>query len=67
MDGLTATREIRKYEQETGSNPTPIIALTAHAMGEHSQKSLDAGCNAHLTKPVKKDRLIDALIEYTCG
>ena len=61
MDGYTATKEIRKYEKETGMRPVPIIALTAHALEENMQKSLDAGCDDHLTKPIKKKVLLAAI------
>ena len=64
MDGYVATKEIRKLEQERGSKPIPIIALTAHALKEHRQKSIEAGCNSHLTKPIKKSTLIEAIIKY---
>jgi two-component system sensor histidine kinase/response regulator len=65
MDGYTATREIRKWEQEQGRKQTPIIALTAHALKEDAQKSLDAGCTDHLTKPIKRATLMEAVQKYT--
>jgi len=65
MDGYTATKKIRGWEQETGARPTPVIALTAHALKEEVQKSVDAGCDAHLTKPIKKQVLLDAIEKYT--
>jgi PAS domain S-box-containing protein len=65
MDGYDATRAIRQWEQEQGRPPTPIIALTAHALKGDEQKSLDAGCTAHLTKPIKKPTLLAAILEYT--
>lgn len=64
MDGYTATREIRKWEREQGKRGTPIIALTAHAMKEDVQKSLDAGCTDHLTKPIKRVTLMEAVQKY---
>ncbi|HZC67062.1 MAG TPA: response regulator [Nitrospirales bacterium] len=65
MDGYAATRAIRQWEKEIGRPPTPIIALTAFALQEEIQKSLDAGCTAHLTKPIKKVILLNAIQEYT--
>ena len=65
MDGYAATREIRKWEQEQGKKQTPIIALTAHAMKEDVQKSLDAGCTDHLTKPIKRATLMEVVQKYT--
>jgi signal transduction histidine kinase/CheY-like chemotaxis protein len=58
MSGLDATREIRAQElQEGRQTTTPIIALTAHAAPADRQRSLDAGMNDHLVKPVTPDAL----------
>ena len=65
MDGYTATREIRKWESQEGLNATPILALTAYATKEEEKKSLDAGCTAHLTKPIKKAKLLEAIKAYS--
>ena len=65
MDGYTATREIRKWEGNKGVRATPIVALTAYATKEEEQKSLYAGCIAHLTKPIKKAKLMEAILKYT--
>ena len=67
MDGYTATREIRKWEAESGVKPTPIVALTASAFIEAVRKSQDAGCDAHINKPVKKSVLLEAIYEHTKG
>ncbi|RMG73825.1 MAG: response regulator [Nitrospirae bacterium] len=64
MDGYTATREIRQWEKQRGLKPTPVVALTAHALKEEEQKSIEAGCDAHLTKPIKKAVLFEAIKEY---
>ena len=53
MDGYSATRAIREWEREAGAPATPIVALTAHALKEDTQKSIDAGCNGHITKPLR--------------
>jgi len=58
MDGYEATRRIR--EMITDHSPF-IVALTAHAMPEHRQRSLEAGMNAYLSKPVKKENLASVL------
>jgi CheY-like chemotaxis protein len=64
MDGLTATRTIRRWEQEQGLPAVQIVALTALALKEESAKIFDAGCNAHMTKPLKKTTLIELLLAY---
>ena len=61
MDGYTATRTIRQWEAREGKPATPIIALTAFALKEDERKSIAAGCDAHLTKPIKKKTLLEAL------
>jgi len=65
MDGYTATQEIRKWEKEQGLDETPIVALTAHATVEDENKSIDVGCTAHLTKPIKKAKLLETIHELT--
>jgi signal transduction histidine kinase/CheY-like chemotaxis protein len=64
LDGYAATALIRAWERETGARPTPVLALTAHALVEAAQKSLDSGCDAHLTKPIKKVALIEAIRRF---
>ncbi len=64
MDGYTATREIRAWEQQQQRQSVPIIALTAHAIKEDMNKSMAAGCTDHLTKPIKKSTLLQALGQY---
>ena len=64
MDGHEATRQIRRLEHQTGRPAIPVIALTAHAVKEEFDKSLQAGCTTHLTKPIKKQVLLATLAEY---
>ncbi|MDR4465305.1 MAG: response regulator [Nitrospira sp.] len=64
MNGLAATAAIRTWEQEQHRTPTPILALTANALKESIHESLEAGCTAHLTKPIKKKALLDAIAQY---
>ncbi len=61
MDGYTATRAIRKWERDQDLPPTHIIALTALALREETAKIFEAGCNSHLTKPVRKQTLLEVL------
>lgn len=56
MDGLEATRKIRSLGFKN-----PVIALTAHALPTEAQRSLEAGCDLHLTKPISRDILIGSL------
>lgn len=61
MDGLVATREIRRREREAGKSPVPIIALTAHALSSARAQSREAGCDLHVTKPVRRAELIQMI------
>jgi PAS domain S-box-containing protein len=63
MDGLTATRNIRSWEQANGRPHTPIIALTASALKGDREKCLAAGCTAFLTKPIKQEVLLRAIVD----
>ena len=61
MDGWTATAEIKKIE---GVKDIPIIALSAHAMPEHRDKAIKAGCSDYDTKPVDIKRLLSKMGQY---
>ncbi len=61
MDGYSATRAMRAIERETGNPRVPILALTASVLTEALKKALDAGCDAHVAKPVKKATLLAAV------
>ena len=61
MDGLTAAREIRKFELARGKPPVPIIALTADAMQGDREKCMAAGMNDYLSKPFKVAQLSEVL------
>ena len=65
MDGLTATRTIRAWEQANDRPPTPIIALTASALKGDREECLAAGCTAFLTKPIKQEVLLQAIREHS--
>ncbi len=60
MDGLQATMAIRAMKREDAKS-IPIIALTANAFDEDVQRSLQAGLNAHLSKPVEPEVLFETL------
>jgi PAS domain S-box-containing protein len=61
MDGLTATRLIRADER---FEKLPVLAMTAHAMSGDRDRSLNAGMNDHITKPIDPNRLLAALIRW---
>lgn len=65
MDGRESTRQIRKWEQKNSRKPTPIIALTAHAIKEEIDLCIEAGCDSHLSKPVKKSTLVTTIQSVT--
>ncbi len=64
LDGHEATRAIRIWEKNQNRRATPIIALTAHASAEEAERSLAAGCTTHMTKPIKKAALLQAIESY---
>jgi len=65
MDGYTAARTIREWERTQGLVRTPIIALTASALDESVVRSIEAGCDAHVSKPVKRATLFEVIIAVT--
>jgi CheY-like chemotaxis protein len=65
MDGLAAIREIRKIEGASGRERTPILAVTANAMGAHVTASMNAGADRHISKPIMPDDLIGAISTAT--
>jgi PAS domain S-box-containing protein len=64
MDGYQATAAIRDWERDRGVEETPIVALSAHAMHDAVRASLEAGCAAHVAKPVDRDTLLNAILNY---
>ena len=63
MDGYQATREIRSLSNKKIAN-IPIIAMTANAFEEDKRKALEAGMNAHLSKPIDVKKVSETLYEY---
>jgi CheY-like chemotaxis protein len=61
MDGVAATREIRRLEAERGGPRTPIFAVTANVMNDQVAEYLAAGIDGHVAKPVAIDKLLAAL------
>ncbi len=64
MDGLTASRKIREGKFNSG---VPILAMTAHAMKGEKEKSIAAGMNDHITKPIDPSVLYRALVHHIKG
>ena len=60
LDGWGATKALKKNEK---TQHIPIIALSAHAMQEHKESALQAGCNDYDTKPVDFARLLSKIEE----
>jgi CheY-like chemotaxis protein/signal transduction histidine kinase len=65
MDGFEATQRIREFERRQGLVAVPIVALTAHILREHRERSLASGMNAHIPKPVEMSVLREALVRFT--
>ena len=63
MDGITATKTIRELDR-SDAKTIPIIAMSANAFEEDAKKSLEAGMNAHLSKPLKIERVIATIARY---
>jgi signal transduction histidine kinase/CheY-like chemotaxis protein len=61
VDGYDATRAMRRWESERAQARTPILALTAAALEENIRSTREAGCDMHVTKPVKKNTLLAAI------
>jgi PAS domain S-box-containing protein len=65
LDGLEATREIRR--REAAGARTPIVALTAHALTGDRERCLEAGMDGYMTKPVNPTELDEVLEKYAAG
>jgi CheY-like chemotaxis protein len=65
MDGYRAAEKIRSWEREHSCAPVPILALTAHALEGEQQRSIQAGCSAHLSKPIRQQTLLAAIRQHT--
>jgi CheY-like chemotaxis protein/HPt (histidine-containing phosphotransfer) domain-containing protein len=64
MDGLSVTRELRRFEAASGRARMPVVALTANAYEDDRLKSVEAGCDMHIAKPFTREQLLDALARF---
>jgi signal transduction histidine kinase/DNA-binding response OmpR family regulator len=67
MDGYEATRQIRVWEIAEHKQRTPIVALTANAMKEDIEETAAVGCDLHLSKPIRKARLLEVIGIFQTG
>lgn len=65
MDGLEATRRLRAWEQGNGRPPCPILALTANVLSADEAACRAAGMVGFLSKPVRKQQLLDQIAKWT--
>lgn len=65
MDGSEATKAIRAHETRENISPTPIIALTAHAIEGDRERFLDEGMDDYLAKPIRKDMLNQLIDDWS--
>lgn len=65
MDGCTAAREIRVWEKTQDRKAVPIVSVTAHASAEVINRCFEAGCTAHLRKPLRRKALLEMIAEMT--
>ena len=67
MDGYEATRRIRSIEAAEGRRPVPVLALTAHASAETKARSLAAGCDKQIMKPIRKKEFLSVIHHFRRG
>ncbi|HET8708283.1 MAG TPA: ATP-binding protein, partial [Pseudomonadales bacterium] len=63
IDGYTAAKKIREFEKQKNLTPTPIVALTAHAIQEYIDRALESGMDTHLSKPIDSTKLFNTLLQ----
>jgi CheY-like chemotaxis protein len=66
LDGFSATQQLRAWEVGTQRVRTPVVALTAHILGEHKERARQAGMDGHMAKPVELSQLRE-LVEHWVG
>ncbi|HSG94723.1 MAG TPA: response regulator [Afifellaceae bacterium] len=64
MSGIEAARAIRAVEARHNMTPTPIIALTAHALKGDREMCLEAGIDDYISKPISPETLIEMIRQH---
>ena len=64
LDGISATREIRKLEKLENKKNIPIIALTANSLKEEKERAISCGMNDFLSKPIESEKLANIFCKY---
>ncbi len=64
MDGLTATRQLK---EDDNLKEIPVLALTAFAMAGDAQKTIDAGCDGYISKPINVESFLEQIRPYLEG
>lgn len=64
LDGFQASRAIREWQLARGEAPTPIVGISAHVLEDAVRECLEAGCVAHIAKPIDKGKLLDTIRRY---
>ncbi len=67
MGGTEAAKEIRKFEKEHGRSHLPIIAMTANVLDEDRARTIQAGMDGFLAKPINLKELKRTLNKYLAG
>ncbi|GAB6042904.1 ATP-binding protein [Endothiovibrio diazotrophicus] len=67
MDGIEATRAIRRWEKKHRHTPTPIVIVTADGLSENRQRAQRAGADGYLSKPISRAKLFETLHRYLHG
>jgi signal transduction histidine kinase/ActR/RegA family two-component response regulator len=65
MDGYETARAIRNFERETEARRTPIVCVTAHAFEDQREKTIAAGMDDYLSKPIRREQLTAMLTKWT--
>ncbi len=65
LDGISATKELRKFESHNSMSETPILAFSAFSYEEDRRRALKAGCNDLISKPIRRAELLEKIFYWT--